>query len=80
MSAPAITTFGTAALELPIEDLALNTADAARFLGLAPKTLVNYRSLGAGPAYLKYSGKRIAYLREDLIAFRDAHRVATASA
>ena len=61
----------------PIPEAALPSAGAATFLGVSPKTLANWRSLGIGPAYVQFHGRRVAYLVEDLTAFRMAHRVAT---
>lgn len=55
---------------------ALPPADAATFLGVSAKTLANWRSLGQGPAYVQFHGRRVAYLLEDLDAFRRANRVA----
>lgn len=57
-----------------MENNILDTQDAAKMCGLAPQTLANYRSMGKGPSYLKIGG-RIVYLLEDLIAWRDSHRV-----
>ncbi|MGI6879631.1 helix-turn-helix transcriptional regulator [Microbacterium sp. gxy059] len=57
---------------------ALPPADAATFLGVSAKTLANWRSLGQGPAYVQFHGRRVAYLVEDLDAFRRANRVVTA--
>lgn len=62
----------------PTPQAALPPADAAAFLGVSAKTLANWRSLGQGPAYTQYHGRRVAYLLEDLDAFRKANRVATA--
>jgi hypothetical protein len=42
----------------------LTALEAAKYLGLAPKTLAIMRSEGRGPAYLKRG--RIYYYREDL--------------
>lgn len=62
----------------PAPEAALPPVDAAAFLGVSAKTLVNWRSLGQGPAYTQYHGRRVAYLVEDLDAFRRANRVAAA--
>lgn len=58
---------------------ALSPERASAFLGgrPSPKTLANWRSLGLGPAYVKYNDGTVAYLVEDLEAFRRSHRVAT---
>jgi hypothetical protein len=50
---------------------------AAVFLGVSVKTLANWRSLGLGPAYVQYNGRRVAYLMNDLESFRRANRVET---
>lgn len=55
-------------------DRVLSREEAAEILGLAPKTLDNWRSQGRGPDYVSYSPTgRVRYRREDVIAFRDAH-------
>ena len=62
------------------ENQALNNAQAANFLGINPKTLANWRSLGLGPNYIRYGDGpkgRVVYDMSDLIAFRDASRVKT---
>lgn len=45
-------------------------ADAAAFLGLSPKTLACWSSLGLGPIPRK-TGGRVFYRLADLEAFRD---------
>jgi len=55
-------------------DDALNENEAARFLGVSPSYLAKRRCYGDGPMFVKYGGKRIAYLRPDLEAWRDAQR------
>ncbi|KAB1653249.1 DNA-binding protein [Pseudoclavibacter chungangensis] len=61
---------------------ALSTEQASAFLGgrPSPKTLANWRSLGIGPAYIKYGDGLVAYLVEDLEAFRRSRRVVTRGA
>lgn len=51
----------------------LSTGEAARHLGLTPKTLANMRSLGTGPCFHKL-GSKVWYLGEDLITYRRRHR------
>ncbi len=52
--------------------------EAAHYLGLSVKTLANWRSLGNGPAYVRYgSSGRVAYRIKDLDAFMAKNRVAT---
>ena len=83
MSTAPVTT--SAALD---DERALAPAEAAAFLGISPKTLTNWRSLGKGPSYLKYDlggeldgqGRRrgsVAYQVKDLIDFMQAHRTVT---
>ena len=36
---------------------AVDSAEAAKLLGVTRKTLANWRSLGIGPQYLKYGGR-----------------------
>lgn len=46
----------------------LRTEEAARWLGLSPRTLEKHRCTGAGPAYRKLGG-RVVYLVDDLEAW-----------
>jgi predicted DNA-binding transcriptional regulator AlpA len=46
----------------------LRTPEAARFLGLSPRTLEKHRTYGTGPRYLKLGG-RVVYTLEDLQAW-----------
>lgn len=70
------------------DERALTAVEAAAFLGVSVKTLTNWRSLGRGPAYLKYDlggvpdgqGRRrgsVAYKVRDLLGFMSAHRTVT---
>lgn len=43
----------------------LNTAQAAHYLGLSPRTLERMRTLGCGPEYRKH-GNSVRYYIEDL--------------
>lgn len=59
-----------------ITDLAgeaqLTAAEASPIVGVAPKTLANWRALGRGPAYTKLSegrGGRVRYRVADLQRF-----------
>lgn len=54
---------------------ALLPEEAARFLGVMPKTLSNWRAQGRGPAYVLYGQRKSAYLIADLIAYRETHRI-----
>lgn len=50
-----------------------DTIEAAKRLGLSPKTLENWRCLGKGPAFLKV-GAKILYDDADLDAFEASCR------
>jgi predicted DNA-binding transcriptional regulator AlpA len=43
----------------------LRTQEAARFLGLSPRTLEKHRTYGTGPRYSKLGG-RVVYALDDL--------------
>ncbi|WP_416375647.1 helix-turn-helix transcriptional regulator [Neomicrococcus lactis] len=59
----------------PADELPVSTKEAARYLGLAPKTLAHWRSRGKGPRYLRFGVKSVSYLRADLAEFRNSHMV-----
>lgn len=48
----------------------LRTPEAARFLGLSPRTLEKHRVYGTGPLYRKLGG-RVVYAIADLQAWAD---------
>lgn len=52
-----------------VEPLAYNTADAARMLGVKPKTLLNWRWAGKGPTPVRVSHGLVLYRRDDLDAW-----------
>jgi hypothetical protein len=52
----------------------LSDAEAHAFLRLRPGTLARWRMEGRGPAWSRL-GRRVAYLRSDLLAFIAANRV-----
>jgi len=54
----------------------LNTTQAGRLLGLAPKTLARYRCTGKGPVFCLF-GNRIRYRRDDLEAWAATRRRAS---
>lgn len=56
----------------------LRTKEAAATLGVAEKTLQNWRILGVGPRFIK-SGRNVAYAPEDLILWREARRIGSTS-
>lgn len=56
----------------------LVTPEAARVVGLSPRTLEKYRTAGRGPAYLKL-GRIVRYELRELEAWMDARRVSSTS-
>lgn len=56
----------------------LRTPDAARRVGLAPKTLEKHRCYGTGPAYRKLGG-RVVYDIEELDAWVELGRRSSTS-
>lgn len=50
----------------------LRRDDAAAYIGISPKTLLNWRSLRKGPVAVK-QGRLLGYRREDLDAYLEAH-------
>lgn len=56
----------------------LTTAQAAPLIGVAPKTLCNWRVVGNGPKHIRAGGK-IVYDVADIEAWRSARRVASTS-
>ena len=55
------------------EKVFINTARAAHYLGLSPRTLEKLRVTGGGPIFVKM-GRRVSYCIQDLDAWVDAHR------
>ncbi|WP_394941118.1 helix-turn-helix transcriptional regulator [Psychromicrobium sp. YIM B11713] len=59
---------------------ALPPAQAAEFLGVAVKTMANWRTDGVGPSYVRYGTRgRVAYLLADLQAYMQKNRIVTAN-
>jgi len=61
----------------------LTTREAARFLGLTPKTLTKWRWLGSGPKYIRLGdspGARVAYRVEDLEVWIEERAYANSAA
>jgi predicted DNA-binding transcriptional regulator AlpA len=48
----------------------LRTSEAARFLGISPRTLEKHRTFGTGPRYRKIGG-RVIYALEDVQRWAD---------
>jgi Helix-turn-helix domain len=44
----------------------LTTYDAARFLGVSPRTLANWRTRELGPPFVRISGRSVKYRPQDL--------------
>lgn len=57
-------------------DELLTTEQAAKALGLEPKTLVNYRTRGCGPAYVALSRKAVRYSASALADYIARHTIA----
>lgn len=56
----------------------LTTQEAAPLVGVAPKTLCNWRVAGFGPAHIR-AGGRIGYDVADIEAWKSTRRVASTS-
>ena len=56
-------------LHPPDPEALLDEAQAAAFLGFAPRTLQAWRQRGGGPLYVRISSRAIRYRRRDLIAW-----------
>jgi len=63
--------------DLP-EDISLLQPDAARYLGLSQSFLAKSRCSGFGPRYCKL-GRRVAYRKSDLDAWREERVYASTS-
>ena len=63
--------------DLP-EDISLPQPDAARYLGLSQSFLAKARCSGFGPRYCKL-GRRVAYRKSDLDAWREERVYASTS-
>lgn len=57
-----------------VADEALTEDEAARFLRVSPSFLAKRRCYGDGPAFIKYGGKRVVYLKADLETYRRTQR------
>jgi len=51
----------------------VSTREAARILGLSPRTLEKMRTTGEGPEFLKL-GRRVVYTEKDLYAWAERGR------
>lgn len=62
----------------PAKPICLTTKDAAKVLGVEPKTMANWRNLGTGPAYIHTTDSPkspVLYLYEDLYAWARGRKV-----
>lgn len=55
----------------------LTTLQAAEFLAMSDRTLVDWRCRGEGPPYARF-GRKVNYLRSDLEAWAMSRRIGTA--
>ncbi len=56
----------------------LSEAEAAPRIGVKPKTLANWRTLGEGPKFIR-AGRRIVYDPADIEAWKETRRVGSTS-
>lgn len=56
----------------------LSESEAAPRVGVKPKTLANWRTLGLGPKFIR-AGRLIAYDPADIEAWKDTRRVSSTS-
>lgn len=56
-------------------DALLSRAEAAAFLGIAPKTLANLATKGDGPPFFYIGPRSVRYLQADLHEWREARKV-----
>ncbi len=55
-------------------EILLREEQAARFLGVSPRALANWRSKGDGPTVIRISGRCLRYRRKDLIVWIEEHK------
>jgi len=56
------------------ESRLLREREAARLLGMSPRTLQRWRCMGQGPPFVRCGLRAIAYRQEDLAAWIEARR------
>src|SRR6516165_4026414 len=61
------------------DDQVLDAKAAACFLGIAVATLAKMRCKGGSPAFIK-AGRKVLYLKQDLISWQNARRVINTTA
>jgi hypothetical protein len=59
-------------------DEIFSTMEAARFLGVLPRTMEGWRLRSEGPKYLRYNRSQIRYRRADLEEFQRRRTVVPA--
>jgi predicted DNA-binding transcriptional regulator AlpA len=57
------------------EKSVFDTAGAADYLGLDPRTLEHYRAHSRGPAYVRIEGRLVRYRKAELDAYLEARLV-----
>ena len=69
----------TQALETTTSTLSVSANEAAAMLGVSPRTLANWRTLGIGPAFVRVGRvhSRTLYRIDDLNTWLDNNRVET---
>jgi predicted DNA-binding transcriptional regulator AlpA len=55
--------------ELLAGDRLVNEAETAALLGIAPRTLQEWRRKGAGPAFIRLTGRSVRYRQADVLAW-----------
>ena len=63
--------------DFKLSKLVLNEAEAARALGLSPRTLQRWRLEGRGPDFVLIGNKRVGYLHEDIHEWLQGRRVSS---
>lgn len=66
-----------AAIEAQKHPEIMTPAQAAKFLGVSDYYLLDLRKRKSGPAYSQPASKIVRYMRDDLIAWMNEHRVIT---
>ena len=62
-----------------ISPMIVSTEEAATILGLAPRTLQDFRLRGEGPPFVKLTRRRVGYFISDLEAWARARTVKNTS-
>lgn len=65
---------------LPLAAQHLNEKAAAEVIGVAYRTLQDWRLAGIGPAYRRLGRRRIIYVMSDIIEWSEGHRHRSTSA